>query len=915
MSKKNEPKKVTKPASAKQKSSNFPVRVAESPQDAVAIASGVVGTHRVMFPKTKADVAEAVTRSRNLRTLVRSGLQAAATDAVDVSGGVVIHLAGLNGISVKKDLLSAEAGATTGAVAERLWESDLALPLTDNSQKSIASSVLGDGPSSLIRTLGPLSTFVSKLTGVTPAGEQMTRSGVSALDRARADNAVITGISFKPVPAKPLWMFRKSFPYPGKAHFAVLLKSLFMAERIPPQTDVVVDAISARHDIPVVRITAAGYTPKSKTAATQLVDRVLSSLPAEINREVFTDSFTGSDVIQTLVDAGPGIPLDPEVDAVRINQVVEPQIDMNGFLDGVSEDVDRGLAFRDDGKGKVDEGLRVFTRLQLNREDQLALSGIIYTPRPAAPPPVARFASLALTARTELPLHEGFGLELFRPAPIPNFRGAVHTPSDLLFEFYSTQYATSSKPRAEMTPFMVAYPRDEADIKAALVFAKSKGKRVVARSGGHQYSGMSSGGDGTIVLAMDRFAQFVEISENVFEVGPAYPLTKLAAKFKDKEVTIPHGECPLVCIGGHAQTGGFGHLLRAFGLTLDYVKAFTIILADGSVRTLQRPAGAPVTEDDELFWGVLGGNAGSFGIVTNYRFECIKDSDHPHSYGYAAARKYSKQKYKNLMKQVRGWTQGVAAGTLLADIDFMMTVESRGPALIPPFPTILVDLVHSNLGGSAEVVNGDQVFNSIIQASDDGIEFWELPLKDQGPKHLSDLSDSFVRRPPLTTFDGREFSFPYKKRINCTTSALTDVFIDKFVDMIDKVVTATPGVYLVFQMLIGGGNFQKTSKRAATSIPRRDFVYCFIFDLFYSRGKENVAVQLQTEMEAIVGTDYSPGQEQKLFWGSFGDPDITKQDVRNCYYDDATFYPRLQQLKQKVDPGDLFHSLMTVKLP
>jgi hypothetical protein len=36
--------------------------------------------------------------------------------------------------------------------------------------------------------------------------------------------------------------------------------------------------------------------------------------------------------------------------------------------------------------------------------------------------------------------------------------------------------------------------------------------------------------------------------------------------------------------------------------------------------------------------------------------------------------------------------------------------------------------------------------------------------------------------------------------------------------MIDKVVTATPGVYVVFQMLIGGGNFQKTSKRGGARL-------------------------------------------------------------------------------------------------
>jgi hypothetical protein len=33
------------------------------------------------------------------------------------------------------------------------------------------------------------------------------------------------------------------------------------------------------------------------------------------------------------------------------------------------------------------------------------------------------------------------------------------------------------------------------------------------------------------------------------------------------------------------------------------------------------------------------------------------------------------------------------------------------------------------------------------------------------------------------------------------------------------------------------------------------------------------------------------------------------------YYDDPAVYSRLQQLKKKVDPDDLFHSRLTVKLP
>ena len=122
-------------------------------------------------------------------------------------------------------------------------------------------------------------------------------------------------------------------------------------------------------------------------------------------------------------------------------------------------------------------------------------------------------------------------------------------------------------------------------------------------------------------------------------------------------------------------------------------------------------------------------------------------------------------------------------------------------------------------------------------------------------------------------------------------------------------------MYLVFQMLIGGGNFQKTSRRAATSIPRRDFVYCFVFDLFYDAGMQQTAERLQVQMQNLIDAHFSGGQEQRLFWGSFGDPDMTKASVRNCYYDDAGVYARLQQLKQKVDPDDLFHSLLSVKLP
>jgi FAD/FMN-containing dehydrogenase len=56
-----------------------------------------------------------------------------------------------------------------------------------------------------------------------------------------------------------------------------------------------------------------------------------------------------------------------------------------------------------------------------------------------------------------------------------------------------------------MQPYYIAYPEDINDIKIMIDLARLLGKKIVARSGGHQYSGLSSGGDDTIVLSLDAF--------------------------------------------------------------------------------------------------------------------------------------------------------------------------------------------------------------------------------------------------------------------------------------------------------------------------------------------------------------------------------------------------------------------------
>ena len=57
--------------------------------------------------------------------------------------------------------------------------------------------------------------------------------------------------------------------------------------------------------------------------------------------------------------------------------------------------------------------------------------------------------------------------------------------------------------------------------------------------------------------------------------------------------------------------------------------------------------------------------------------------------------------------------------------------------------------------------------------------------------------------------------------------------------------------------------------------------------------------------------DFSGTQEIRMLWGTFGDTQIRQDSTRKYYYDDGT-WSGLQQLKKRVDAGDLVVSLGVV---
>ncbi len=128
-------------------------------------------------------------------------------------------------------------------------------------------------------------------------------------------------------------------------------------------------------------------------------------------------------------------------------------------------------------------------------------------------------------------------------------------------------------------------------------------------------------------------------------------------------------------------------------------------------------------------------------------------------------------------------------------------------------------MVHGNKAGSAGKEASDAAqewFEEIFERTEKERSWlnW-CHVSFRGKESLSSMSDSFVRRIGITT-DGREFKYPYEKRLNGTKHKLSERFVGKLVDHVSNTIDAE-GLRLVFQMGFGGGAYANSERKGFTS--------------------------------------------------------------------------------------------------
>jgi FAD/FMN-containing dehydrogenase len=188
-------------------------------------------------------------------------------------------------------------------------------------------------------------------------------------------------------------------------------------------------------------------------------------------------------------------------------------------------------------------------------------------------------------------------------------RGPVLQAGDADFE----EARTVQNGLIDRHPAMIARVRGTADVVDAVGFAREHGLPLSTKAGGHSVAGNSVNDDGLVIdLSLMRGVRVDPAAKTVRVQGGALwgDVDRETQLFG---LATPGGVVSTTGVAGLTLHGGYGHLRRQFGLSLDNLLSVDIVTADGQVRT------ASQKENADLFWAVRGAGS-NFGVVTSFEF-------------------------------------------------------------------------------------------------------------------------------------------------------------------------------------------------------------------------------------------------------------------------------------------------------
>ncbi|HWD82805.1 MAG TPA: FAD-binding oxidoreductase [Kribbella sp.] len=439
-----------------------------------------------------------------------------------------------------------------------------------------------------------------------------------------------------------------------------------------------------------------------------------------------------------------------------------------------------------------------------------------------------------------------------------DFRGELVQPGDPAYDEHRKVWNGSIDRR----PGVIARCTGVADIRSALAYARRTGGPVAIRGGGHSFPGHSTCDGGILLdLALLKGIQ-VDPVRRTARAQAGVLLGELDRATQAFGLATPSGIVTHTGLAGLTLGGGIGWLMRKYGLSIDNLLSVDLVTAEGELVTASEDTNA------DLFWGVRGGG-GNFGIVTEFEFQLHAVGPVVHA-GFVA---WPIERSPELLHFYRDWITGIPDELTTA------VMHRRLPAL----PTIPAELHGRPVVGVVACYAGPV---------EDG-EKAVAPLKAFAPP-LLDLCTAMPYLDLQAMFDP---SFPHGRWYymrSCDVGELTDEVID-IAAARGRAISSPYTAYPIFHL--GGAIARVPADATAFGGRTSGHTFNFVGATLGAEGFEEQREWVRDSWRAME-------PHQSGVYVNFLTDEGTDR-IRSAY--GATAYDRLTALKQKYDPGNLFH--------